>query len=68
MVPSMVHQVLHDPKLAKVDFGSLISAGVGAAHLPPGLRAALGRKAKNVSFVIEGLYISFYLPPLFHKS
>lgn len=68
MVPSMVHQVLHDPELAKIDLGSLISAAVGAAHLPPELRTAFTRKAKNLSFMQEGLYISFYLLPPFHKA
>ena len=63
MVPSMVHQVLHHPQLAKLDLGSLITATSGAAHLPPELRTAFERKAKNVSFMQEGsyIYISFYL-------
>ncbi|KAN0129536.1 hypothetical protein V8E53_012718 [Lactarius tabidus] len=58
MVPSMVHQVLHNPELAKLDLGSLISATSGAAHLPPELRSAFERKAKNVSFMQEGYGMS----------
>ena len=67
MVPSMVHQVLHNPELAKLDLGSLISATSGAAHLPPELRTAFERKAKNVSFMQEGPYLSFPLLPLLTK-
>lgn len=58
MVPSMTYQVLHNPELAKVDLGSLISATTGAAHLPPELRTAFGRKAKNVPFLMEGYGMS----------
>ena len=68
MVPSMVHQVLHNPELAKLNLGSLISATSGAAHLPPELRSAFERKAKNVSFMQEGPYISFYLLSPFHET
>jgi len=58
MVPSMVHQFLFDPKLAKLPLGSLISATSGAAHLPSELRTAFERKAKNVSFMQEGYGMS----------
>jgi acyl-CoA synthetase (AMP-forming)/AMP-acid ligase II len=58
MVPSMVHQLLHDPELSKVDLNSLVSAAAGAAHLPPELRTAFQRKAKNVPFMLEGYGMS----------
>ena len=56
----MVHQVLHNPELAKLDLGSLISATTGAAHLPLELRTAFERKAKNVSFMQEGPCLLFH--------
>ncbi len=68
MAPSMTYQVLHNPELAKVDLGSLISASAGSAHLPPELRIAFERKAKNIPFLLEGPYISFYLLPPSHKT
>ena len=68
MVPSMVHQVLHNPELAKLDLGSLISATTGAAHLPLELRTAFERKAKNVSFMQEGPCPSFHTAASSHKT
>lgn len=49
-----MQQVLHDPKLAKIDIGSLESMSSGAAYMPPDLRAELGRRAKKASVFIEG--------------
>jgi hypothetical protein len=54
MVPSMTYQVLHNPKFANLDIGSLTYATAGAAHLPPVLRVAFERRAKNLAFFYEG--------------
>ncbi|KAI9464943.1 hypothetical protein BJY52DRAFT_1247353 [Lactarius psammicola] len=58
MAPSMTYQVLHNPELAKVDLDSLISASAGAAHLPPEIRIAFERKAKNIPSLLEGYGMS----------
>ena len=54
MVPSIMQQVLHDPKLAKLDLGSLESMSSGAAYMPPDLRVNLERRAKKAPIFIEG--------------
>ena len=54
MVPSIMQQVLHDPKLVKLDLSSLVQASAGAAYLPPDLRLAFGHRAKKVPFILEG--------------
>jgi len=54
MVPSIMHQILHDPKLAKLDLSSLASAGSGAAYLPDDLRLAFKRRATKISLFAEG--------------
>lgn len=58
MVPSMMHQILHDPKLSKLDFGSLAAVGTGAARLPSELLGAFKRRAKNFAFYVEGSGLS----------
>ncbi|KAI0252104.1 hypothetical protein BJV78DRAFT_1204755 [Lactifluus subvellereus] len=58
MVPSMTYQVLHNPEFAKLDFGSLMYASAGAAHLPPVLRVAFERRAKGLAFFYEGYGLS----------
>jgi hypothetical protein len=50
----MMHQILHDPKLMKLDLRSLASAGAGAAYVSPDLRLAFQRRATRVPFFIEG--------------
>ncbi|KAH9991264.1 hypothetical protein BJV77DRAFT_1068401 [Russula vinacea] len=51
---------LHDvpntsqPELLKIDLSSLAFAVTGAAHLPPELRVAFERRAKNLPFFTEG--------------
>jgi hypothetical protein len=50
----MTYQVLHNPELLKLDLSSLAYATAGAAHLPPELREAFKRKAKNLPFFYEG--------------
>jgi len=54
MVPSIMQQILHDPKLVKLDLSSLVYASAGAAYLPPELRLAFGHRAKKVPFFLEG--------------
>lgn len=54
MVPSIIHQILHNPKLAKLDLNSLVSVGSGAAYLPDDLRLAFKRRATKVSLFAEG--------------
>jgi hypothetical protein len=54
MVPSIMHQILHNPKLAKLDLSSLASAGSGAAYLPDDLRLAFKRRATKLSLLAEG--------------
>ena len=54
MVPSMTHQILHNPGLLKIDLSSLAFVVTGAAHLPPELRLAFERRAKNLPFFTEG--------------
>ncbi|KAI0304261.1 amp dependent CoA ligase [Multifurca ochricompacta] len=58
MVPSMTYQMIHNPKLAKIDLSSLAYATAGAAHLPPELRLAFQRKAKSLPFLFEGYGMS----------
>ncbi|KAI9443382.1 acetyl-CoA synthetase-like protein [Lactarius indigo] len=58
MAPSMTYQMLHDPKLAKVNLDSLMSASAGSAHIPPELRTSFERKAKNVLHLLEGYGMS----------
>lgn len=60
MVPSMTYQVLHNPKLLKLDFSSLVYATAGAAHLPPEIRLAFERKAKSLPFFFEGSDLPFH--------
>jgi hypothetical protein len=50
----MTYQVLHNPELLKLDLSSLAHAAAGAAHLPPELREAFKRRAKNLPFFYEG--------------
>lgn len=57
MVPSMTYQVLHNLEFAKLNLGSLMFAVAGAAHLPPVLRDAFERRAKNLPFFYEGRHI-----------
>ena len=54
MVPSVMQQMLHNPKLAKLDLSSLVSVGSGAAYLPDDLRLAFIRKAAKISIFTEG--------------
>lgn len=54
MVPSMMHQIVHDPELSNLDLSLLASVATGAAHLPPELLSAFNRRAKNLPFFIEG--------------
>jgi len=54
MVPTMTYQILHNPELAKLDLSGLVSAISGAAHLPPELRAAFGRRATKLPYLIQG--------------
>ena len=58
MVPSMMHQILHDPKLSNLDFSSLAAVATGAARLPSELLGAFKRRAKNHQIYIEGLGFS----------
>jgi hypothetical protein len=51
-----MHQVLHDPKLAKLDLGSIESMGSGAAYMPPDLRVDFERRVKKAPMFIEGLF------------
>jgi hypothetical protein len=60
MVPSIMQQILHDPKLAKLDLSSLASAGAGAAYVSPDLRLAFQRRATKVPFFIEGSNFWFH--------
>jgi hypothetical protein len=53
-----MQQLLHDPKLAKLDLSSLTSVGSGAAYLPDGLRRAFQRKASKISLFAEGSDLS----------
>ena len=56
----MTYQVLHNPKLLKLDFSSLVYATAGAAHLPPEIRLAFERKAKSLPFFFEGSDLPFH--------
>jgi acyl-CoA synthetase (AMP-forming)/AMP-acid ligase II len=58
MVPSMMHQILHDPELSNLDFSSLAAVATGAAPLPSELLGALKRRAKNFALYVEGLGLS----------
>ncbi|KAI0297734.1 hypothetical protein BC826DRAFT_907561 [Russula brevipes] len=58
MVPTMTYQILHNPELAKLDLSGLVSANSGAAHLPPELRAAFGRRATKLPDVLQGYGLS----------
>jgi len=49
-----MHQVLHDPKLAKLDLGSVESMGSGGAYMPPDLRVDFERRLKKAPIFIEG--------------
>jgi acyl-CoA synthetase (AMP-forming)/AMP-acid ligase II len=60
MVPSMTYQILHNPELLKIDLSSLAFAVTGAAHLPPELRIAFERRAKNLPFFTEGSDLPCY--------
>ena len=53
----MMHQILHDPKLMKLDLRLLASAGAGAAYVSPDLRLAFQRRASGVRSFIEGSYL-----------
>lgn len=54
----MTYQLLHNPELLKLDLSSLAFVAAGAAHLPPELRVAFERRAKNLPFFIEGSDLS----------
>lgn len=54
MVPSMMHQILHHPELSNLDLSSLAYVATGAAHLPSKLLDAFKRRAKNLTFFVEG--------------
>ena len=54
MVPSMMHQILHDPKLSNLDLSSLAIVATGASSLPSELLGAFKRRAKNLPFYVEG--------------
>ena len=54
MVPSMMHQILHDPELSNLDLSSLVAVATGAALLPSELLGAFKRRAKNLPFFLEG--------------
>lgn len=58
MVPSMTYQLLHNPELLKLDLSSLTFVAAGAAYLPPELRVAFERRAKNLPFFFEGSDLS----------
>lgn len=49
-----MQQILHNPKLAKLDLSSLVSAGSGAAYLPDDLRLAFKRRMTKISLFAEG--------------
>ncbi|GJE93144.1 acetyl-CoA synthetase-like protein [Phanerochaete sordida] len=49
VVPSVVHQLLNHPSFPTTDFSSVVSAGCGAAHLPPALRDRFLARFKDMS-------------------
>ena len=50
----MTYQLLHNLELLKLDLSSLTFVAAGAAYLPPELRVAFERRAKNLPFFFEG--------------
>ena len=50
----MTYQLLHHPKLLKLDLSSLAYVAAGAAYLPPELRVSFERRAKNHPIFLEG--------------
>ena len=50
----MMHQLLHNAKLVKLDLSSLVHAGAGGAYLPTDLLNAFKRRAMNIPSILEG--------------
>ncbi|TFK27568.1 amp dependent CoA ligase [Coprinopsis marcescibilis] len=51
LIPSIVHQLVHHPKIEQVDLSSVTQLGSGAAYLPPSLADKLSKLiAGNASF------------------
>jgi hypothetical protein len=63
MVPSIMHQVLHNPKFAKLDLASIESMGSGAAYMPPDLRVDFERRVKKAPIFIEGSCFPYHQWP-----
>jgi acyl-CoA synthetase (AMP-forming)/AMP-acid ligase II len=51
MIPSIVHQLVHHPKIHEADFSSVNAMGSGAAYLPSELAEKLSNLApKGLTF------------------
>lgn len=58
LIPSIVHQLVHHPRIAEVDLSSLNSLGSGAAYLPPELGAKLSKLLPQDCQFYEGYGMS----------
>ncbi|OCH91856.1 acetyl-CoA synthetase-like protein [Obba rivulosa] len=58
LVPSAMHQILHNPKVRAVDFESVVRISCGAAHLPMELKKRINTVARNVPLIGEGFGMS----------
>jgi len=58
LIPSVVHQLVNYPGIEKVDLSSVISAGSGAAYLPPELGEKLSKLLPREARFVEGYGMS----------
>ena len=56
-VPSIVHQLVHHPKISKAEFSSIIAINSGAAYLPPELKDKLYELAPAQTRFMEGMFV-----------
>lgn len=58
LVPSIIHQLVFSPKVAKADLSSVQFAGSGAAYLTPELASRFNSMFKMQSNLAEGYGLS----------
>ncbi|KAH6912657.1 amp dependent CoA ligase [Coprinopsis sp. MPI-PUGE-AT-0042] len=58
LIPSVVHQLVHHPKISEVDFSSVNAMGSGAAYLPPELAEKISKLAPKEANFGEGYGMS----------
>jgi hypothetical protein len=54
---TMTYQLLNHPEFSKIDLNNLKSVGTGESRLHTDLRDKFERRANNVPFLTEGIYV-----------